>query len=270
MSLKTNFEKSFSGSSALTRREDTFLPPFDEMVVAPRRLPCCRSPKDVGTWDHLLVEEMRARNRAYLTQRTHFIDRWTQAERTHVSISQKTHPPRPSGGDRNPFSICGEPPSASLCTSLCTAVCAHPNHPATQRAKPSFSAPQSPPRTCVLRSREEPTKWLAWRGSRGTLVGSPPPPTRRRRFRRRRLLAAPARHGTLPRWSDLSFLSARPLCFSSNRPADRGSLRWGFVGVKWNAMLFFFLGCSSGSLFAVRGFCVRACLCGGQWGNILF
>jgi hypothetical protein len=199
MSLKTNFEKSFSGSSALTRREDTFLPPFDEMVVAPRRLPCCRSPKDVGTWDHLLVEEMRARNRAYLTQRTHFIDRWTQAERTHVSISQKTHPPRPSGGDRNPFSICGEPPSASLCTSLCTAVCAHPNHPATQRAKPSFSAPQSPPRTCVLRSREEPTKWLAWRGSRGTLVGSPPPPTRRRRFRRRRLLAAPARHGTLPR-----------------------------------------------------------------------
>lgn len=76
---------------------------FDEMVVAPRRLPCCRR-----TWGRGATFSLRKCGRAYLTQRTHFIDRWTQAERTHVSISQKTHPPRPSGGDRNPFSICGD------------------------------------------------------------------------------------------------------------------------------------------------------------------
>lgn len=65
MSLKTDFEKLFSGApgDALTRprREDTSLPPLYFRWDGSSAPPAAMLPKDVGSWGHLLVEEMRAR-----------------------------------------------------------------------------------------------------------------------------------------------------------------------------------------------------------------
>jgi hypothetical protein len=219
-------------------------------------------PKPEGRGDVGPPSRLRKCGRAYLTQRTHFIDRWTQAERTHVSISQKTHPPRPSGGDRNPFSICGEPPSASLCTSLCSLHT--PKPPRHTKSKTLFLCPSviaanlrlaieggTHQMARVERQPRNPSRLAP------TSHPAPAPPT----------TPAARRPGT-PRNAAQVIGPFLPLCATALlflKSSCRS--RFPSVGFCWGEVkcdAFFFLGCSSCSLFAVRGFCVRACLCGGQ------
>lgn len=111
------------------------------------------------------------------------------------SVKRHTHHVPPEATETHSLSVASH--RLLPCTSLCSLHT--PKPPRHTKSETLFLCPSVTAANLRLAIEGGPTKWLAWRGSRGTLVGSPPPPTRRRRLQRRRLLAAPARHGTLPR-----------------------------------------------------------------------